>query len=191
MEDRLRIRSDSLSLALRVLPEAGPKEASAAAYALLRDLLTEDGWLPAEALAAHPILKDRQEKPCLAMNPGIYFNLSHSGRYIACAVARSPLGIDVQEHRTLPEKVLDRFFSDEERRLVRRAPDPVRAFFDLWVRREAWAKYTGEGIFKSRADRACGALIRQLDAGPGVSLAVCGEGLPACGPSGGALLKKN
>lgn len=34
-------------------------------------------------------------KPYLLNYPDVHFNISHSGEYVACAVADSPVGVDI------------------------------------------------------------------------------------------------
>ena len=53
-------------------------------------------------------------KPVLKENIGIYFNLSHSGRYVAGVFSDSEVGIDVEQIRKGQMKVAERFFCPEE-----------------------------------------------------------------------------
>jgi 4'-phosphopantetheinyl transferase len=87
-------------------------------------------------------------KPELAGRP-LEFNVSHSGRLIAIAVAvGAPVGIDIEEVRPMPEapSIARRSFSCEEADCVRRAIDVEGAFFDVWTAREALVKGVGSGL---------------------------------------------
>ncbi|MBR6381780.1 MAG: 4'-phosphopantetheinyl transferase superfamily protein [Lachnospiraceae bacterium] len=88
-------------------------------------------------------------KPCFAEEGKTmpFFNLSHSGRYLALALSRREVGIDLQETaRKADFKALaDRFFTPAERSKLGESPDP-EAFYRLWVRKEAYGKCTGEGL---------------------------------------------
>ena len=53
-------------------------------------------------------------KPVLKENIGIYFNLSHSGRYVAGVFSDSEVGIDVEQIRKGQMKVAEHFFCPEE-----------------------------------------------------------------------------
>jgi 4'-phosphopantetheinyl transferase len=96
-------------------------------------------------------------KPSLSdktADPGIRFNLAHSENLALMAVVRGrDLGVDVERIRPIPdvEQLVARFFSPGENAAFRALPEDQRlvAFFNLWTRKEAWLKATGEGISQS------------------------------------------
>jgi 4'-phosphopantetheinyl transferase len=96
-------------------------------------------------------------KPTLAgrfADSGLSFNLAHSEDLALIAVTRiGPIGVDVEQIRpvTDADELVARFFSPRESALFQMLPDPERnaAFFNLWTRKEAWLKATGEGIAHS------------------------------------------
>ncbi len=96
------------------------------------------------------ILADK-EKPYFAVDTGIHFNISHSGQYVVCVYANAPVGIDVQEHKNLKEHFIKRIFSLEEQDYVRMLPadQQGKAYMDLYALKEAYVKYTGEGMSRS------------------------------------------
>jgi len=108
----------------------------------------------------------------------IYFNLSHSGEYVVCAVSDREIGVDIQEHKGGDtERIAKRYFSGGEIRALDTCEEGQRTklFFDLWAAKEAYGKYTGGGITESLeaeipADRV---IIQQNHSIPGYSLAVC------------------
>lgn len=81
----------------------------------------------------------------------LQFNLSHSSNFGAVAVAfGSAVGIDIEETH-LPDdasELVNRFFCKNEARAFASLPKEKRptAFFNLWTRKEALLKATGEGI---------------------------------------------
>lgn len=79
-----------------------------------------------------------------------FFNISHSGNYVICAMADYEIGADVQRRTRVRESVLRKFFSEDERKLVESCGgDEVlreRAFARIWVTKEAETKLTGRGI---------------------------------------------
>jgi 4'-phosphopantetheinyl transferase len=93
-------------------------------------------------------------KPALAGRAdatALHFNLAHSEDLALLAVTRAGnVGIDVERIRPLEnvEELVARFFSPCESGAFQNLPaseKPV-AFFNLWTRKEAWLKATGEGI---------------------------------------------
>jgi 4'-phosphopantetheinyl transferase len=95
-----------------------------------------------------------QGKPALAnglAEAGLHFNLAHSGDLALLAVTRlEPVGIDLEHVRPLPDagELVARFFSARENAVYSSLPAAQQpaAFFDLWTRKEAWLKATGDGI---------------------------------------------
>ncbi|MCZ0983322.1 4'-phosphopantetheinyl transferase superfamily protein [Streptomyces diastatochromogenes] len=78
-----------------------------------------------------------------------YFSLSHSGELAVVAVARVPVGIDVQ--RVPSEEtveLVERRLHPEERREVRELPPERRPFAlaSVWARKEAYLKGLGTGL---------------------------------------------
>lgn len=86
-----------------------------------------------------------------ARRPPLRFNLSHSDRYIACAVMSAvDVGVDI-EYTVRKNDVLniaDRYFSHSEvSELFDLEEDRQRdRFFDYWTLKEAYMKARGEGI---------------------------------------------
>lgn len=81
----------------------------------------------------------------------LYFNLAHSENLALIAVGtNSSIGVDVERVRWLNDfdELVARFFSPRETDAFRRldAASKPQAFFNLWTRKEAWLKATGEGI---------------------------------------------
>jgi 4'-phosphopantetheinyl transferase len=98
------------------------------------------------------LARDRFGKPTM---PGsdIQFSVSHSWALIVCAVAITPVGIDVERttsycgFRTISES----FFSPSERRAVagKRGSVDTLSFYAAWTCKEAYAKARGQGLQRS------------------------------------------
>jgi len=116
-----------------------------AAEALLRHALGEGFGLQAEDLA---LAEDPGGKPRLRCHPGIHFNLSHSGPWVACAVHRGPVGLDVEEVRDRNPLPAERVLAPAElRRFAQLRPPAARAFFyRLWTLKESLLKAMGSGL---------------------------------------------
>lgn len=88
-------------------------------------------------------------KPYLKEYP-LFFNLSHSGDYVVCAVSDGEIGVDIQKCSDMNVmRIAERFFSMEESRALEACgteEERQQAFFRLWVRKEAYGKLLGEGL---------------------------------------------
>lgn len=93
-------------------------------------------------------------KPSLSSGAGpspLHFNLAHSGGLALLAVTRlGRIGVDVEHMRSLKDAdgIAERFFSTRESAGLQElsATQKSAAFFNLWTRKEAWLKATGQGI---------------------------------------------
>jgi len=82
---------------------------------------------------------------------GLRFNLSHSGRMVALALARGrEVGVDIESIQRLDDwpGLAGRIFSKRELGELFSLPKPQQreAFFNGWTRKEAYLKATGEGL---------------------------------------------
>lgn len=80
-------------------------------------------------------------KPVLCDREDLWFSLSHSGRYVLCAVSGKTVGADVQQMRPVNHGIARRFHEGEREWLSRQPePEKTEALFRLWTRKEAWVK---------------------------------------------------
>jgi 4'-phosphopantetheinyl transferase len=112
-------------------------------------------------LRAHPadlrFIYSANGKPALAegfADAEIHFNLAHSEDLALVAVTRAGrVGVDVEGVRPVKnvEDLVARFFSQRENEAFQKIPDDQKpaAFFNLWTRKEALLKATGEGITRA------------------------------------------
>jgi 4'-phosphopantetheinyl transferase len=80
--------------------------------------------------------------------PGLSFSLAHSGEAVAIAVARGPVGIDVEREATGCVCSLASAMHEADAAIVEVLPEPERhlAVIRWWVRAEAVLKCAGTGI---------------------------------------------
>lgn len=81
-------------------------------------------------------------KPYLADNTA-YFSISHSEKWVALAVSDREIGLDLQKISPIRPAVLRRCFTPQEQRWI---DGDDRRFTQLWVKKEAYGKYTGRGL---------------------------------------------
>lgn len=79
---------------------------------------------------------------------GLCFNVSHTPGLALCAVARSDVGVDVQDITRPPPGVGERYLSALERQALAAAPESERVdrFFERWTLKEAYVKARGLGF---------------------------------------------
>lgn len=100
-------------------------------------------------LAFEPRAAGEHGKPFLTLQPKIHYNISHSGKYVMCIIAGEEVGIDVQEHKKVNyERMLNRMVPADMVREILESDQMEKAFFVQWVLREAYIKWTGEGLSK-------------------------------------------
>lgn len=85
-------------------------------------------------------------KPYLVDYPDLHINLAHSKDYAVCAVSDTEIGVDIQYMRDFNEAVMRRCFTAEETAIVKSSENKKSAFYDLWVRKESFAKAVGKGL---------------------------------------------
>ena len=86
-------------------------------------------------------------KPVFLNAPEIFFNVSHSGHMAMAAFSNVPVGCDIEIMEKADLRVADRFFTENECRLIREAPSgPDEMFFRLWTLKESFMKVTGYGM---------------------------------------------
>jgi 4'-phosphopantetheinyl transferase len=88
------------------------------------------------------------QKP-LITNSSISFNLSHSNNSWAVVIADNcEMGVDIEfinEKKNLFQ-ITEYYFSHDEQIRVNCADNPVREFYKIWTRKEAYLKMKGIGI---------------------------------------------
>ncbi len=95
-----------------------------------------------------PIFKlDKNNKPYLANYKNIYFNLSHSEDMIACGISDTPLGVDIEYiDETIDLNLAKHYFFNNEYKAIINSENPIDEFFNYWVLKESYMKYTGLGF---------------------------------------------
>lgn len=79
---------------------------------------------------------------------GLFFNISHSGKYVICAVADKAVGVDIEKISEYNENIPKRFFARKECEYLSAQPEANKnkEFFRIWTIKESYIKMTGEGI---------------------------------------------
>ncbi len=82
----------------------------------------------------------------------LHFSVSHSGDIIVVATSNCEIGVDVEKINHLREKFPLRYFTENEKKYFESADDKVVTFYEIFTKKEAFAKKIGKGFkldFKS------------------------------------------
>jgi len=133
-------------------------------------------------------------KPYIKNPGGIFFNLSHSGDRVICALSADEVGCDTEKIRDVNPHTAKRFFCQRESELIAKCNmdnEKKDAFFRLWTLKESLMKATGLGL-KLGLDSFCFDLsenntefcqtfggdtyyFKEFDFGDGYKYAVCSK----------------
>lgn len=108
----------------------------------------------------------------------LHFSLSHSGAYVLCAVSERQIGADIQQFRkTDLLRLTERFFTEQEYEMLRQCGTAEREalFFELWSRKEAYGKLTGEGVAAVLRQEEYAVRWEEVSPPQGYAMAVCTE----------------
>ncbi|MFC2123324.1 4'-phosphopantetheinyl transferase family protein [Bacteroidota bacterium] len=94
--------------------------------------------------------RKKKGKPYSIDDPGLYFNMSNSGKTAVIAFSLdSEVGIDIEQIRHLPDldELITRNFTTSEIKFINAKPEErIRRFFRFWTLKESYLKAIGEGM---------------------------------------------
>ncbi len=90
------------------------------------------------------------EKPYIKGRRDVFFNISHSGKYAACAISDMEVGVDIQDVREFSESLVKYVFTPEEiaqvHRNISNSKSADALYTKMWTIKESVMKYFGIGI---------------------------------------------
>lgn len=115
---------------------------SLSAYLLLKQALINE-----YGIVENPIFRYSPDgKPYIEGHPEIHFNISHSKTVALLTVANEPVGADIEVIRAVSQDLVEYTMSDDEVKSITSANDFSETFFEIWTKKEALLKLTGEGL---------------------------------------------
>lgn len=101
-------------------------------------------------LKFEPRSKGEFGKPFFSLLPKVHYNISHSGKYVVCALAGQEIGIDIQMHKKVNYgRMLKKMVPQGRAQEILSSPNMEELFFEEWVLREAYVKWTGQGLSRN------------------------------------------
>ncbi|MBE6984736.1 MAG: 4'-phosphopantetheinyl transferase superfamily protein [Ruminococcaceae bacterium] len=107
--------------------------------ALVRQMLSDACHISPSALL---FSREENGKP-FALNCNLFFNLSHSGDHVLCAVHDAPIGADIEEFRPVHTNLIRKICSAQE---IEWIGQDAKRFLRVWTAKEAYLKYLGIGL---------------------------------------------
>lgn len=95
---------------------------------------------------AEPFAFTKYGKPFFPDRPNFHFNLSHSGKYVICAVSNQSVGVDIEERASLNILSLLSALHLKEITLLKQNNNQQALFFDIWTLKESYLKFLGTGL---------------------------------------------
>ena len=124
------------------------------------------------------IVRAPEGKPYFPSLPALHFNLSHTGPYVLCGISDRPIGVDMEQIRPRRDSLPRYALTSEEYIKYQAMGGDWPAFYALWTRKEAWCKYTGQGLRLLWGTPPPEGLQFGSYAGDNWRAAVCGEKIP-------------
>ncbi|HUN22982.1 MAG TPA: 4'-phosphopantetheinyl transferase superfamily protein [Anaerolineales bacterium] len=116
-------------------------------------------WVLARYLQTQPaavqIVTSPFGKPLLEANLNLHFNLSHSRGHWLLAVAKSPVGVDLEwwlRADTDWKSLASAYYCAAEKLALTNSQSPAQTFFQIWSAKEAYLKAVGTGIVDGLAE---------------------------------------
>ncbi len=115
---------------------------------VLGELLLREMLLHLTGCVVVSLGRDPYGKPYWREQTAVQVNISHSGNFVACAVAPASVGIDVQVSSQASPALVRRFFAPEEARYVMEGEADSQAlrFCRIWSMKESYIKRDGRGL---------------------------------------------
>lgn len=87
-------------------------------------------------------------KPELMDVKNLHFNLAHSGNWVVVAIDKNPIGIDIEEMKSIDIDVMKEVLTTQEIKSLQALPanEQPSFFYDLWTLKESYVKYKGKGF---------------------------------------------
>ena len=122
------------------------KKRSLIAELLIRKAAYEELDIPIEKVK---ISYNPYGKPFIDNVRYFKFNITHSGNYVAIAVSRYGVGIDIEKIENIDMGVAKRFFMKSEYQYIKSLSsetEKINAFYMLWTLKESYIKAIGKGL---------------------------------------------
>ncbi len=123
------------------ITESERKKARSARDELLKRVLEENSGRSFDEIE---IKKGEHGKPYA--DTDFYYNLSHTRGLVVIAISDNEVGIDCEYIRPANLRIMDKFFSPDEKNAVLSSDDPYNEIIKYWTLKESYIKLLGVGF---------------------------------------------
>lgn len=87
------------------------------------------------------------KKPYLRNGP--FFNISHSGNYVGCAISNEEIGVDIEQILDMDFGAFQKVFTPREWEYINQSKKDMMKprFYQVWTRKESVIKANGKGMY--------------------------------------------
>lgn len=158
------------ALLTKVIPARAPELAAVRLPQVRRERLAAyalEGAVLAHAVGVAPaqlhLQRSAYGKPYIVGAFGVHYNLSHTQGRVLIGVDTQEIGVDIERIRPLSPGIAARYFSEGESAYIHALPgDEEGRTIEIWTRKEARAKWSGEGLRRIREDSFGADIAAQL-----------------------------
>ncbi len=86
-------------------------------------------------------------KPYMAQNSNIFFNISHTSGCVICAISDSKIGVDVEKIRPINLNISRKICTPSEQKLFNQASNKSNFLLKIWTKKESYVKMMSGSIF--------------------------------------------
>ena len=86
-------------------------------------------------------------KPYIAQNKNIFFNISHTSGCIICAISDDEIGADVEKIRPINLNISRKICTPSEQKLFNQSSNKSNFLLKIWTKKESYVKMKSGSIF--------------------------------------------
>ena len=90
---------------------------------------------------------DKNQKPRIKALPNLHFNFSHTHQAVICAISNNEIGVDIEKIRPINLKISSRICTKSEQKLIENSCNKEKMLFEIWTKKESYAKMLGSSVF--------------------------------------------
>ena len=109
-----------------------------------------------------------------------FFNISHSDERVVCAIGDEPLGIDIQQVKTIQQRNKYKYFNDKENDYVNQDKNFVsKRFIEIFTKKEAALKMLGLSLSHAATiDTFSNEFCFEMRENDGFLVTICRKNMP-------------